>query len=438
MANERHRCPVCGWDGLDRPAWVEDAAADEICPCCGTQWGLDDAVPGGVEGRVRRHAELRARWVEDGAVWWSSTPAPPGWDAGAQLGGPGRRGRAVLRLGGGGAGRARGRRARRRGCCGAPGSRPWGRRTGPTARWSCAPTCHRAGDGRSRWSSTTGGPSTWWASTPGSTRGGPMPGWCGPAGSSCGRPGCRSARWPRGRSWSRSTPAPPSATVRTPRPACAWRPSTGSSFRGRRSSTWGAGAGCWPSPPCCWGRRAPSASTSTRRPWPSPGPPPSATASPTGSTPVPSPTHRTGRAAIVVANIGAAVLRELAPLLVARVAPGGALVVSGLLDPAACGRGRRPRPAGGRGRRAGRRLDRPHPPLTRALLGTFSYRSGPKTCRERRRRAGRVPPWLDATRPPSVPSTGGPRCRPPALPSPSPPAASASTAAPPPCWPTST
>ena len=40
-----------------------------------------------------------------------------------------------------------------------------------------------------------------------------------------------------------------------------------------------------------------------------------------------------GPFAVVVANIGAAVLRELAPLLVARVAPGGALVVSGLLDP---------------------------------------------------------------------------------------------------------
>ncbi|HEX7134831.1 MAG TPA: 50S ribosomal protein L11 methyltransferase [Iamia sp.] len=37
--------------------------------------------------------------------------------------------------------------------------------------------------------------------------------------------------------------------------------------------------------------------------------------------------------AVVVANIGAAALRDLAPALVARVAPGGALVLSGLLDP---------------------------------------------------------------------------------------------------------
>ncbi len=36
---------------------------------------------------------------------------------------------------------------------------------------------------------------------------------------------------------------------------------------------------------------------------------------------------------VVVANIGAAALRELAPTLVAAVAPGGTLVLSGLLDP---------------------------------------------------------------------------------------------------------
>jgi ribosomal protein L11 methyltransferase len=36
---------------------------------------------------------------------------------------------------------------------------------------------------------------------------------------------------------------------------------------------------------------------------------------------------------VVVANIGAATLRDLAPDLVARVGPGGTLVVSGLLDP---------------------------------------------------------------------------------------------------------
>lgn len=43
--------------------------------------------------------------------------------------------------------------------------------------------------------------------------------------------------------------------------------------------------------------------------------------------------HPLPAADVVVANIGAAALRDLAPTLVAAVAPGGALVLSGLLDP---------------------------------------------------------------------------------------------------------
>lgn len=54
------------------------------------------------------------------------------------------------------------------------------------------------------------------------------------------------------------------------------------------------------------------------------------TVAPASATPL---TGVDGRFAIVVANIGAAAGRELAPDLVARVAPGGTLVLSGLLDP---------------------------------------------------------------------------------------------------------
>ncbi|QYG91999.1 methyltransferase domain-containing protein [Iamia sp. SCSIO 61187] len=54
------------------------------------------------------------------------------------------------------------------------------------------------------------------------------------------------------------------------------------------------------------------------------------TVPPAGATPL---TGVDGTFPVVVANIGAAALRELAPALVARVAPGGTLVLSGLLDP---------------------------------------------------------------------------------------------------------
>jgi hypothetical protein len=69
----KHRCPVCGFDGLTSPA-----RDYKICPCCGTEFGYDDL----------NHSsdELRERWLAKGAPWFSKhTAAPKGWDALAQL-----------------------------------------------------------------------------------------------------------------------------------------------------------------------------------------------------------------------------------------------------------------------------------------------------------------------------------------------------------------
>jgi hypothetical protein len=67
-----HTCPVCGYDRLT------DAPQDfTICPCCGTEFE-NDAFPS--------HAELRARWVRDGAEWWSPVdPKPANWDPRRQV-----------------------------------------------------------------------------------------------------------------------------------------------------------------------------------------------------------------------------------------------------------------------------------------------------------------------------------------------------------------
>jgi len=67
-----HDCPVCGYA-------MEDIPADyNICPCCGTEFGYNDA---GIS-----HAELREEWVKRGALWWSPVdPPPPGWNAAEQL-----------------------------------------------------------------------------------------------------------------------------------------------------------------------------------------------------------------------------------------------------------------------------------------------------------------------------------------------------------------
>ncbi len=57
-------CPVCGYDGL-----LEAPTNFSICPCCGTQFDYDDDTVS--------HDELRRRWVESGARWWSPNRKPP-------------------------------------------------------------------------------------------------------------------------------------------------------------------------------------------------------------------------------------------------------------------------------------------------------------------------------------------------------------------------
>ena len=71
-------CPVCRYEGPDAAAYEEIGCPTyEICPCCGTQFGYDDFA--------LTHAELRARWIEGGAKWWASRPAPAGGDPARQL-----------------------------------------------------------------------------------------------------------------------------------------------------------------------------------------------------------------------------------------------------------------------------------------------------------------------------------------------------------------
>ena len=65
-------CPVCGY------LMLYPASDFHICPCCGTEFGYDDAG--------RRYAELRTEWLRAGAVWWSPVDVPPdGWDPFLQL-----------------------------------------------------------------------------------------------------------------------------------------------------------------------------------------------------------------------------------------------------------------------------------------------------------------------------------------------------------------
>jgi hypothetical protein len=72
-------CPVCGYNDTLAPPYADgqDDWYQEICPSCGTQFGYDDCT--------RTHHELRQRWLDGGARWWSPDPQPPNFNGVDQL-----------------------------------------------------------------------------------------------------------------------------------------------------------------------------------------------------------------------------------------------------------------------------------------------------------------------------------------------------------------
>jgi hypothetical protein len=79
MLSEKHRCPVCAYPDLSEAPYDEHGCATHtICPCCGTEFGYDDAG--------NSHQTLRERWIANGMKWWSKRQAPPqAWDPVEQL-----------------------------------------------------------------------------------------------------------------------------------------------------------------------------------------------------------------------------------------------------------------------------------------------------------------------------------------------------------------
>jgi hypothetical protein len=71
-------CPVCGYSELQKPAYDRFGYPSfEICPCCGVEFGYQDAR--------RSHESLRAEWVAKGTQWRFPEARPPGWDPLLQL-----------------------------------------------------------------------------------------------------------------------------------------------------------------------------------------------------------------------------------------------------------------------------------------------------------------------------------------------------------------
>lgn len=85
IGHRMYLCPVCRFS-LDFEPWRGDLPSDEICPCCGTQFGYHDFAGGKVENRPAKHAELRHNWIKSGKPWiGASEEKPPTWDPQRQL-----------------------------------------------------------------------------------------------------------------------------------------------------------------------------------------------------------------------------------------------------------------------------------------------------------------------------------------------------------------
>lgn len=85
VARPNGNCPVCGFT-LEFIPWNGDSAADEICPCCGIQFGYDDFAGGNHERRQTIYTRWRQQWTQNGMRWSSKGIAPPPeWNAEEQL-----------------------------------------------------------------------------------------------------------------------------------------------------------------------------------------------------------------------------------------------------------------------------------------------------------------------------------------------------------------
>jgi len=72
-------CLACGFDLKAVPWWPRERSWEEICVCCGIQYGLDDVIArDGIAERVEAYAVWRKAWVLKGMPWFSLGASPLG------------------------------------------------------------------------------------------------------------------------------------------------------------------------------------------------------------------------------------------------------------------------------------------------------------------------------------------------------------------------
>lgn len=65
-------CQVCGYESA-APPWGEGGRCPsfDLCPCCGVEWGYQDATAQGIQ-------RFRKVWLATGGAWADSRVAPDG------------------------------------------------------------------------------------------------------------------------------------------------------------------------------------------------------------------------------------------------------------------------------------------------------------------------------------------------------------------------
>lgn len=75
-----YKCPVCNYKGLFEPAYNKSGyGSDDICPCCGFQFGYHD-----YPNKEENIKKWRENWINRGCPWHYRTP-PEGWDSKKQI-----------------------------------------------------------------------------------------------------------------------------------------------------------------------------------------------------------------------------------------------------------------------------------------------------------------------------------------------------------------
>jgi len=76
---KRYECRICGYKNEDFP-WGEDGKTPnyQICPCCGTQFGVNDITLDDIH-------KTRNLWKKNGNKWFAKNETPADWDIETQM-----------------------------------------------------------------------------------------------------------------------------------------------------------------------------------------------------------------------------------------------------------------------------------------------------------------------------------------------------------------